>query len=152
MAARRTGGPAAGSIVTGLFVGEAKRGVLVELGTKELLLPRSRFGAAADRIEGAGYGDALTVEVVAAPDQPGGVALTRVGIERSIRQPRTMEGVLRRQGAGFELRPSDGSPPFAAVVLDHVDPGHLLGADRSWWVGAPHRGVRLLLTPGDDVA
>jgi hypothetical protein len=127
-----------------MVVGEAKRGVLVELGTAELLLARSRWGAAADQIEAAGYGDALTVEVIAAPDQPGGTALTRVGIERSFRQPRAIDGVLHRRGNGFELRPVDGSEPFAVLVLDRLDPDALAGGERTWSVGAAHRGVRLL--------
>ncbi|MCU1369079.1 MAG: hypothetical protein JWO77_273 [Ilumatobacteraceae bacterium] len=127
-----------------MFVGTAKKGVLVELGTTELLLARSRFGAASDRIEAAGYGDALTVEVVEAPDAPGGTALSRVGIERSIRQSRVIHGALHRKGSGFELRPADGSAPFAALVLDRLDPDALVGTDRPWSVGAPYRDIRMI--------
>jgi hypothetical protein len=127
-----------------MVVGEAKKGVVIELGSTELLLARARWGAASDRIEEAGYGDALTVEVAAAPDQPGGTALTRVGIERSIRQPRVIDGSLHRKGSGFELRPADGSTPFAAVVLDRLDPDSLTGRERAWSVGAPHRDLRLI--------
>jgi hypothetical protein len=140
-----------GSILTGIIVGEAKRGVLVELGTVELLLPTARFGAAKDRIEAAGYGDALTVEVVVDASQPGGVGLGRTGIERSIRQPRAIGGRLRRQGAGVELVPSDGSEPFAVVVLDQLAVEALVGPERSWWVGAPYRGHRFVLGDPDHV-
>lgn len=140
----RPKGPKAGSILTGMVVGEAKKGVLIELGSTEMLLARNRWGAASDRIEAAGYGDALTVEVIAAPDQPAGTALTRVGIERSFRQPRTIDGALHRQGGGFELRPADGSAAFAALVRDRLDPDSLVGEERSWAVGARHRDVRLI--------
>ena len=130
-----------------MVVGTAKRGVQVEVGATERVLARTRYGAAAGRIDAMGYGEALTLEVVAAPDQPGGVALSRVGIERSIRQAREIDGVLARRGAGFELRPSDGSPAFAAMVLDVLDPGPLLGGERRWSVGAPYRGLRLIEPP-----
>lgn len=140
----RPKGPAAGSILTGMVVGEAKKGVLVELGAAELLLARSRYGASVDQIEQGGFGAPLTVEVVAAPDHPGGSALTRVGIDRSFRQPRRIEGALRRQGSGFVLVPADGSAAFAVVVLDRLDPDALVGASRSWSVGAPHRDLRLV--------
>jgi len=126
-----------------MVVGEAKKGVLVELGSIELLLPRPRYGAAADQIEAAGYGAALTVEVVAASDGSG-VALTRVPIERSLRQPRAVDGTLQRSGTGFLLVPSDGSPSFAALVLDRLAPDDLVGTERRWLVGAPHRGLRLV--------
>lgn len=116
---------------------------MVELGSSELLLARSRYGAAADRIEAAGYGDALTVEVIAGG--PGdGPALTRVGIERSLRQPRTISGRLRREGGGFVLVPDDGPPAFAVSVLDRRDPDGLAGPTRDWSVGAPYRGVRFV--------
>jgi hypothetical protein len=138
-----------GSIVTGTIVGEAKRGVLVELGASELVLPRSRYGAASDRIEGASYGDALTVEVVADPSGPGGVGLSRVGIERSIRQPRAIDGRLRRQGAGFELVPSDGGDPFAVVLLDRAEPEAVAGAEATWSVGAPYRDRRFVVADAD---
>jgi hypothetical protein len=132
-----------------MIVGEAKRGVLIELGARELVLPRSRYGAGADRIEAAGYGEPLTVEVVAAPDQPGGIALTRVGIERAVRQPRRIEGALQREGTGFRLAPVDGSPAFAVLVLDHLDPSSLVGITRPWEVGAPYRDLRLIAPASD---
>jgi hypothetical protein len=127
-----------------MVVGTAKRGVQVEVGATERVLARTRYGAAAGRIDSMGYGDALTLEVVADPDQPGGVALSRVGIERSIRQAREIDGVLARSGTGFELRPADGSAAFAVVVLDVLDPGSLLGGEQRWSVGAPYRGLRLI--------
>lgn len=130
--------------MTGMVVGTAKRGVQVEVGSTERILARTRYGAAAGRIDAMGYGDALTVEVVAASDQPGGLALSRIGVERSIRQAREIVGVLARQGSGLELRPSDGSIAFAVVVLDLLDPTALLGGERRWAVGAPYRGVRLI--------
>lgn len=148
MAARRGSGrprgPAVGSILTGMIVGQAKKGVMVELGSVEVLLPRSRYGAASDRIEEAGFGDALTVEVVADAG-PGGIGLTRIGIERSLRQPRPIPGALRRQGRGLALVPDDGTGAFAVVVLDRADPDSLTGAVRTWLVGAAHRGVRFVL-------
>lgn len=140
----RPKGPAAGTIVTGMVVGEAKKGVLVELGAVELLLPRSRFGAATDQIADAGYGTALTVEVVTDAGPGSGTTLSRVGIERSTRQPRPIDGALRRKGTGFELVPADGAPAFAVLVLDRLDPDALVGPVRSWSVGAPHRGLRLV--------
>lgn len=149
MAQRRGGRPprlAVGAIVTGMIVGEAKRGVLLELGASELVLPRSRFGAASDRIEEATYGDALTVEVIADPGRPGGVGLSRIGIERSIRQPRPIDGRLRRQGAGFELVPADGAEPIAVVLLDRADPETVVGDERTWAVGAPYRDRRFVLS------
>jgi hypothetical protein len=131
-----------GTILTGMVVGEAKKGVLVELGSIELLLPRSRFGTSGDRLVEAGYGAAVTAEVVATPE--GGTALTRVGIDKSVRQPRPIEGVLRRQGSGLELVPLDGSAAFAVLVLDRLDPDALVGPPRTWEVGAPYRGIRLI--------
>jgi hypothetical protein len=136
-------GPAVGTVLTGMIVGQAKKGVLVELGAIELLLPRSRYGAAADRIEEAGYGEALTVEVVAGPDGSG-PGLTRVAIERSFRQPRSIDGVLRRQGSGFLLAPDDGGDAIAVLVLDRLDSDALVGTSTTWSVGAPYRGVRLV--------
>jgi hypothetical protein len=143
---------AVGTIATGMIVGQAKRGVLVELGASELLLPRSRFGAAGDRIEEATYGEPLTVEVVAEPGRPDATGLSRVGIERSVRQPRAIEGRLRRQGAGFELVPADGSEPFVVVLLDRADPEAVLGVERSWAVGAPYRDRRFVLPEVDGSA
>jgi hypothetical protein len=148
MAERRSGGgrqpkgPKVGSILTGMIVGQAKKGVMVELGSSEILLPRTKYGAAADRIEEAMYGDALTVEVVADQSGPSGIGLTRVGIERSLRQPRSIDGRLERSGSGFRLVPSDGSDPFAVVVLDQADPDALVGTNLAWHVGAPHRDQR----------
>lgn len=139
---RRPKGPAVGTILTGMVVGEAKKGVLVELGSVELLLPRSRFGTSGDLLGEAGYGTAVTVEVVATPE--GGTALTRVGIDKSIRQPRTIVGTLRRSGAGFDLVPADGAERFAVVVLDRLTPDDLVGTERPWLVGAPHRDLRLI--------
>jgi hypothetical protein len=140
-----------GSIITGTIVGEAKRGVLVELGSAELLLPTARFGAAKDRIEAAGHGDALTVEVIVDAGQPGGVGLSRTEIERSVRQPRAIGGRLRRQGAGVELVPANGGEPFAVVVLDQLAVEALVGPERSWWVGAPYRAHRFVLGDADEV-
>jgi hypothetical protein len=152
MAQRRGPRPprlAVGAILTGVVLGEAKRGVLVELGAVELVLPRSRYGAAADRIEGASYGAALTVEVVADPSGPGGVGLSRVGIERSVRQPRAIDGRLRRQGAGIELVPADGGDPFEVVLLDRAEPEVAAGAEGTWSVGAPYRGRRFVVADLD---
>lgn len=140
----RPKGPAAGSILTGMIVGEAKKGVLVELGSSELVLPRSRYGTAADRIIESGYGDALTVEVVDAPGGAGGRTLDRVAIERSIRQPRPITGTLRRRGSGFLLEPADGADAFAVFVLDRFEPDALASTERRWLVGAPHRGIRFI--------
>ncbi|MGN6693070.1 MAG: hypothetical protein ACTHN0_02750 [Aquihabitans sp.] len=139
----RPKGPAVGSILTVMVVGEAKKGVLVELGSHELLLPRSRYGAAGDRIEEAGYGTPLTVEVVAGPGGDG-VGLSRVSIERSFRQPRLMEGTLRRAGSGFVLAPGEGAQPFAVLVLDRLAPDELVGTERPWLVGAPYRDLRMV--------
>ncbi|WP_421120155.1 hypothetical protein ACE2AJ_02080 [Aquihabitans daechungensis] len=154
MAGRRSGagsggggrpkGPKVGSILTGMIVGQAKKGVMVELGSTEILLPRAKYGAAADRIEESMYGDALTVEVVA-DQQSGGVGLTRVGIERSLRQPREIAGRLRREGAGFVLVPDDGSGPIDVVVLDRTDVDDLVGDRTSWMVGATYRDRRFVV-------
>lgn len=146
-ARRRPTGPPVGSIATGMVVGQAKRGVLVELGAAELLLPRSKYASATDRIEEMGYGDALTVEVVADPGQPGGAGLSRVGIERSVRQPRPIEGELRRDDAGVLLAPSDGSASIPVVLLDRgaVEVGLLVGTSDQWMVGAPHRDRRFVV-------
>lgn len=138
-------GPIPGSILTGMIVGQAKKGVTVELGSTELVLPRAKYGASADRIEGSMYGDALTVEVVADQSGPNGIGITRVGIERSMRQPRPIDGRLERSGDGFRVVPADGSDPFAVVVVDQADPDALVGADATWHVGAPHRGQRFAL-------
>ncbi len=135
-------GPKVGSILTGMIVGQAKKGVMVELGSTEILLPRTKYGAAADRIEEAVYGDALTVEVVADQSRSNGIGITRVGIERSLRQPRSVDGRLERSGGGFQLVPSDGSEAFPVVVLDQADPDSLVGVEATWPVGAPHRGQR----------
>ena len=137
-------GPPVGTILTAMVVGQGKKGVLVELGGAELPMARSRYGAAADRIEALGYGDALTVEVVA--DAGGGTGLCRVAIERSVRQPREIEGVLRRRGADVELVPADGSSPFVVVLLDRVASAAELDRAGTWLVGAPHRGVRFVLS------
>jgi len=133
-----------GSILTGMIVGQAKKGVMVELGATELLLPRAKYGAAADRIEESMYGDALTVEVVA-DQQSGGVGLTRVGIERSLRQPREIAGRLRREGAGFVLVPDDGSEPIDVVVVDHADVDELVGDTATWLIGATYRDRRFVI-------
>ena len=127
-----------------MVVGQAKKGVLVELGSQELLLPRSRYGAAATQIEEAGYGLPLTVEVVdgSGPEAP--LGLSRVAIERSIRQPREIDGELHQAGRGFHLAPVDGSAAFAVLVLDRLDPEALVGHPRAWSVGAPYRAVRLI--------
>lgn len=138
-------GPPVGTIRTGMVVGQAKKGVLVELRGTELLLGRARYGAAAGRIEEAMYGDGLTVEVVADPGAPGGTALSRVGIERSVRQPRRMEGTLVRDGSSFTLVPSDGAPPFPVEVLDDREPARLLGRASWWAVGAPYRDRRFVV-------
>lgn len=134
-----------------MVVGQAKRGVLVELGSTEVLLPRARYGAAGDRIEELGYGDPLTVEVVADPSQPGGTSLSRVAIERSVRQPRPVDGELRRSDAGVVVVPADGSVPIPVVLLDRstIDVGLLVGTVDRWWVGAPHRDVRFVVLDDD---
>lgn len=137
-------GPKVGAIVTGMVVGHVKKGVVVELGSTELVLARSRVGTSVDRIEGSSYGDAFTVEVAADPERRGGLALTRVGIDRSLRQPRPIEGRLRREGAGFMLAPADGSPAFAAFVLDRLDPDSFDGVSTAWLVGAPYRDLRFV--------
>lgn len=144
---RRSGpkGPPVGTIRTGMVVGQAKKGVLVDVRGTELLLARARFGAAAAQIEEAMYGDGLTIEVVADPGAPGGSALSRVGIERSVRQPRRIEGILVRDGSSFRLAPSDGSSPFAVEVLDHLEPTRLLGRQAAWAVGAPYRDRRFVV-------
>jgi hypothetical protein len=140
----RRPGPKAGAIVTGTIVGEAKKGVLVELGSTELLLPRSRYGSAADWIDDAGYGAAVTVEVVADPGAPRGTGLTRVGIERSLRQPRTIDGRLERAGGGWRLVPADATPAFPVVPLDHLDPDALARTTTRWQVGAVYRDSRFV--------
>lgn len=140
-----TGKLEVGAFLTGMITSQAKRGVVVEVGSRELLLPRSRFGPAVDRIEACGYGDPLTVEVVADPGLKDGVGLTRLGIERSIRQPRAIEGTIDRDGRGFALRPADGSASFPVVLLDRFEVDHLLGAEATWLVGAPHRDRRFVL-------
>lgn len=137
--------PAVGAILTGIVVGQAKRGVQVEVDGIELLLPRPRYGAAADRIEGASYGTPLTVEVVAEPTAPGGIGLSRIGIERSVRQPRALPGQIRRRGAGFELVPEGEAEPFVVILLDRADPEAFEGRAGTWMVGAPHRGLRMVL-------
>lgn len=150
MAGRRGGGrprgPKVGSILTGMVVSQAKRGVLVELGAAEVLLPRARYGTAADQIEAAGYGDALTVEVVADAG-PAGTGLSRVGIERSLRQPRPIVGRLERAGSGLALVPSDGSSTIPVVVLDVREPDALVGTEGTWSVGAPYRDLRFVVPP-----
>ena len=125
-------GPKAGAIVTGIVVGQAKKGVLVELGSTELLLPRSKYGSAGDWIEDAGYGAAVTVEVVADPGTAGGTGLTRVGIERSLRQPRPIDGRIERAGGGWRLVPADGTAAFPVVLLDHLDPDGLARTTTRW--------------------
>lgn len=139
-----------GSIRTAIVVSQAKRGVVVELGAREMLLPRTRYGTAADHIEGVGYGDALTVEVVADPGRPGGIGLSRIGIERSLRQPRAIEGIVRRCGAVLELAASDGVAPVAVVIVDQQDVEGLLGTTRRWLVGSSFRDLRFLLVDGPD--
>ena len=118
---------------------------MVELGATEVLLARSRFGAAADQIEAAGYGDPLTVEVVADAASPGGIALSRVGIERSLRQPRAMGGRLARDGAAFTLVPLDGAPPLVVFPLDRLASAPLDPAVDRWLVGAVYRDRRFVL-------
>ena len=127
-----------------MVVGTARKGVLVEVGAVELLLPRSRWGAAVDRLEGAGYGMAVTLEVVAGADGTQ-VTLSRLGVERSIRQPRTIDGRFRALDGG-RFEPADGSAPFAARILDQLEGGigPLDGREGTWEVGAPLLGVRLI--------
>jgi len=86
----------------------------------------------------------VTVEVVDAAGGAGGRALDRVGIDRSIRQPRPITGTLRRMGSGFVLEPADGAEPFAVFVLDRLDPDALAGTERHWLVGAPYRNLRFI--------
>lgn len=136
---------APGTVATGMVVAEAKRGVLVEVKGVELLLPRSRFGAAADRIAEASYGTPLTVEVVAESGPDGGVGLSRTAIERSVRQPRPIAGHLRRSGSGVELVPTDGGEPLAVVLLDQPPGEALPGGARPFAVGAPYRGLRFVV-------
>lgn len=147
---RRSGpsGPKAGTLVTGIVVAQARKGVLVEVGGRELLLARTRWGAAADDLADASYGHPITVEVVAAGGGAGGaaggsLALTRIGVERSLRQPRTIEATFQLTDGGV-LVPLDGSDRFAARLLDEVDPGRFDGRQGSWAVGAPLLGVRLI--------
>lgn len=147
---RRVRRPPVGSLVTGTLVGQVKKGALVELGELELVLPRSRFGAAADLIDAASYGDPLTVEVVAEPSHKPPIGLTRLGIERSVRQPRGIDGRIERVGQRFVLHPDDRSPAFDVVVLDHPSPEVLHGASGRWQVGAPHRGCRLVIAWAPD--
>lgn len=148
---RGSGGPKAGTLVTAMVVASARKGVVVEVGGVELLLPRARWGAAVDRLDDAGYGMAVTLEVVgAAPGSP--PVLSRIGVERSIRQPRTIEGCYRAAGGG-RFEPADGSTPFSAHVLDRLDGdvAALEGQARRWEVGAPLLGVRLI-APVDEGA
>lgn len=148
----RGAGPKPGTLVTGTVVGQVRKGVLVEVGGTELLLPRSRWGVAADLLADAMYGQAVTVEVVAgAPGQP--VGITRVGVERSLRQPRLMEGTFHLADGG-RFEPADGSARFAARLLDQLDPSAGAGAaagPAAWLVGAPFLGIRLI-APAPAVA
>ena len=145
----RRPGPKAGAIVTGVIVGQAKKGVLIELGSTELLLPRSKYGSAGDWIEEAGYGAAVTVEVVADPGTTGGTGLTRVGIERSLRQPRGIDGRIERAGGGWRLIPADGTPALPVIVLDHLDPDDLARTTTRWDVGAAYRDDHRFVLPAD---
>lgn len=147
---RGPAGPKVGSILTGTVVGQARKGVIVQVGGAELLLPRSRWGAAVDRLEEAMFGDAVTVEVVAAAGGDGPAGLTRVAIERSVRQPRAIDGRLRVAGAACTLEPVDGSSPFAVHLLDVVDLVRFHDRSGTWLVGAPLLGVRLVTPEGDD--
>lgn len=143
--ARRPTGPLVGAILTGTLVGHTRKGVMIELGATEALLPRARYGAAADRLEDAMFGEAVTVEVVADHGHPSGIGLSRIPIERSLRQPRSIDGRLVRSGAGLELVPADGSSSFAVVVVDRHQTEELADTDGTWLVGAPHGGCRLVL-------
>ena len=125
---------------------------MVELGATEVLLARSRFGAAADQIEGAGYGDPLTVEVVADATSPGAIGLSRVGIERSLRQPRSMSGRLARDGAAFTLVSLDGVPPLVVFPLDRFTSEPLDPSVDRWLVGAVYRDRRFVLPDGSPDA
>lgn len=145
---RGPAGPKVATIVTGTVVGQARKGITVQVGGAELLLPRSRWGAAVDRLEGAMYGDAVTVEVVAGGGG-GPAGLSRVAIERSIRQPRAFEGRMRVAGAACTLEPVDGSAPFAVHLLDVSDPTPFHGRSGTWLVGAPLLGVRFVLPEAD---
>ncbi len=139
---RRPRGPKPGTLVTAMVVGQARKGVLLEVAGSEILLARSRWGAAADLLADAMYGQAVTVEVVAgAPGQP--VSLTRVGIERSLRQPRLIEGRFRLTDGGV-FEPADGTAPFAARILDQLDASPFDARAGVWSVGAPLLGVRLV--------
>ncbi len=150
MAAKRPGGrgprgPAVGSIVTGMFVGEVKRGVTIEIGSIEAFLPKSRFGAA-DRLDEAMYGDPLTVEVVT--NDAGRIELSRVAIDRSMRQPRERVGSIERRDGGVVLVPADGGDTLPVIVLDRTDITALERTSRSWLVGAPLKGHQFVL-PAD---
>lgn len=146
---RGPAGPKVGSIVTGTVVGQARKGVTVQVGGAELLLPRSRWGAAVDRLEDAMYGDAVTVEVVAAGGGDGPAGLSRVAIERSVRQPRAIEGRMRVSATACTLEPAGGSSPFAVHLLDVVDPARFHDRTGTWLVGAPLLGVRFVVPDGD---
>lgn len=144
---RAPAGPKVGSILTGTVVGQARKGVMVQVRGAELLLPRSRWGAATDRLEDAMYGDAVTVEVVAGGgDGPAG--LSRVAIERSVRQPRAIDGRLQVAGAACTLEPADGSTAFAVHLLDVSDPSRFHDRIGTWLVGAPLLGVRFVTPEG----
>ncbi|WP_426572805.1 hypothetical protein [Aquihabitans sp. McL0605] len=131
-----------GTIVTGMVVGLVKRGVTVELGSAEGQLDRSRYGAA-DQLDEAVYGDALTVEVIS--NEGGQIGLSRVAIDRSLRQPRPRSGRLEHRDGGLVLVPADGAEPFPVVVLDCRDPSALERQDRTWLVGAPVKGRQFVL-------
>jgi hypothetical protein len=147
---RGPAGPKVGSILTGTVVGQVRKGVTVQVGGAELLLPRSRWGAAVDRLEGAMFGDPVTVEVVAGGGGDGPSGLSRVAIERTVRQPRAIDGRMRVAGAVCTLEPVDGSTPFAVHLLDVADASRFHDRTGTWFVGAPLLGVRFVTLEGDD--
>ncbi len=123
---------------------------MVDVGGLDLLLPRSRWGAAVDRLEAVGYGDAVSVEVVAG----GGDGPPRRSVPRRRSSVRSASrgrstGVLRVAGAACTLEPVDGAEPFAVHLLDVADPSGYHGRTGPWPVGAPLLGVRVVVIDGE---
>lgn len=144
-------GPPVGSLRTGVVIGQAKRGVSLDLGGVDVVLERVRYGAAS-WIDDATYGTPLTVEVVEGRMGAVGPAVSRVGVERALRQPRSIAGTLGRSGGAWALVPSDGAAALPALVIDRLHLDDLDGRSGTWSVGAVHRGVRLVLPPEASLA